>query len=115
MNTLLKLSLGYMSKLAVPNRTAAGATTREVIRNWKIHVRGHSVRQQEPPHREDTISRFKEVVMVGGGIGRNNGEITNHPTMTLPPLSITPASSPQEVGRSERRWLLLSSFLHRHL
>lgn len=65
MNTLLKLSLGYMSKLAVPNRTAAGATTREVIRNWMIHVSGHSVRQQEPPHREDTISRFKEVVMVG--------------------------------------------------
>lgn len=115
MNTLLKLSHGYMSKLAVPNRMAAGATIREVIRNWMIHVRGHSVRQQEPSHQEDMISRFKEVVMVGGGTGRNNGEMANHPSMALPPLSRTPASSPQEVGRSEGRWLLLSSFLHRHL
>lgn len=115
MNALLKLSLGCMSKLAVPNRMAAAATTREVIRNWMIHVKGHSVRQQEPSYQEDMISRFKEVVTIGGRIGRNNGETANHPTMTLPPLSRTPASSPQEVGRSEGRWLLLSSFLHRHL
>lgn len=113
---MLKLSHKYMSKLDVPNRMAAGATTREAIRNWMIHVTGHSVRQQEPSHQEVVILRFKEVLMVGGGGNRRNtGGTANHPSMALPPWSRTPVSSPQEVRRGEGRWLLLSSFLHRHL
>lgn len=80
-----------------------------------IHVTGHSVRQQEPSDQEDVIFRFKEVLMVGGG-NRNTGETASHTSMVLLPLSRTPASlSPQEVRRGEGRWLLLSSFLHRHL
>jgi len=44
-----------MSELDAPNRMAAGATAREVRRNWMIQVTGHSVRQQEASHQEDMM------------------------------------------------------------
>ena len=100
-----------MSELDVPKRMSAEATAR----NCMAQVTGHSVRQQEPLHQEDMMLRFKEVPMVGEENRKNTGDTANHLSIDLLPLSRSAASSLQEGKRGEGRWLLLSSFLHRHL
>lgn len=99
MNTLLKLGHGYMSELDAPNRMAAGATAREVRRNWMIQVTGHSVRQQEASHQED-------MMIQGSSDGRRREQEkywrNSKPSKSIDlfPLSRSPASSLQEAERA---------------